>query len=182
MSRNGVSVTGWIVHAAIAATLTLAVVACGDSPAGEETGSAASSSPPSSAASSGTPTSAVAAPGTPFPEGVYQGSLTPDDWTAQGLPADTESDVDYRVVTFTGGTVYDIAALDDGTRETGSQWTYTVTGDHQITLTDLSDTSRTLTMGWELSDDNQLTFTLEPDQGTPEDRVLWTSRPFAKVG
>jgi hypothetical protein len=183
MSRNGVSATGWIVRAAAAATLTLVVVACGDSPAGDEAGSA---SPPPSSAGDGSASSAsttvLAAAGTPFPEGVFQGSLTPDDWTAQGLPADSESDVDYHVVTFTGGTVYDIAAHEDGTRQTGSQWTYTVTGEHRITLSDLSDTSRTLTMQWDLSEDNQLTFTMEPDQGQPEDRVLWTSHPFAKVG
>jgi hypothetical protein len=181
MSRNGVSATGWIVRAAAAATLTLVVVACGDSP-GDETG--AGSSPPSSGGGSGSSasTTVLAAPGTPFPEGVYQGSLTPEDWTAEGLPADTQSDVDYHVITFTGGTVYDIAAHEDGSRQTGSQWTYTVTGDQQITLTDLSDTSRTLTMQWELSEDNQLTFTMAPDQGEPEDRVLWTSNPFAKVG
>jgi hypothetical protein len=181
MSRNGVSATGWIVRAAAAATLTLVVVACGDSP-GDETGSGAS--PPSSGggSESSASTTVLAAPGTPFPEGVYQGTLTPDDWTAQGLPGDTQSDVDYHVITFTGGTVYDIAAHEDGSRQTGSQWTYTVTGDQQITLTDLSDTSRTLTMQWELSEDNQLTFTMAPDQGEPEDRVLWTSNPFAKVG
>jgi hypothetical protein len=187
MSRDGVSATGWIARAAVVATLSLAVVACGDSP-GDETGAASS---PSSAgagsdgsggSASSASTTVLAAPGTPFPEGVYQGSLTPEDWTAQGLPADSESDVDYHVVTFTGGTVYDIAAHEDGSRETGSQWTYTVTGDQQITLTDLSDTSRTLTMEWELSDDNQLTLTMAPDQGEPEDRVLWTSHPFAKVG
>jgi hypothetical protein len=184
MSRDGVSATGWIARAAVAATLSLTVVACGDSP-GDEAGSA--SSPPSSAgagagSASSASTTVLAAPGTPFPEGVYQGSLTAEDWTAQGLPGDSESDVDYHVVTFTGGTVYDIAAHEDGSRQTGSQWTYTVTGDQQITLTDLSDTTRTLTMQWELSEDNQLTFTMPPDQGEPEDRVLWTSHPFAKVG
>ena len=182
MSRNGVSATGWILRAAATATLALVVVACGDSP-GDEAGSGAS--PPSSAGAgsgSSASTTALAAPGTPFPEGVYQGSLSPDDWTAQGLPADSQSDVDYHVITFTGGTVYDIAAHLDGTRETGSQWTYTVTGDNEITLIDPGDMSRTLTMQWDLSEDNQLTFTMAPDQGAPEDRVLWTSHPFAKVG
>jgi hypothetical protein len=185
MSRIGLSATGWIVRAAAAATLTLVVVACGDSP-GDEAGTAAS--PPSSAgagsasSASSASTTTLAAAGTPFPEGVYQGSLTPDDWTAEGLPADSEADVDSHVITFTGGTVYDIAAHDDGSRQTGSQWTYSVTGDHEITLTQLGDTSRTLTMQWDLSEDNQLTFTMPPDQGEPEDRVLWTSRPFAKVG
>jgi hypothetical protein len=186
MSRNGVSATGWIARAATAATLSLVVVACGDSPA-EETGSgsASGSSPPSSAgagSASSASTTVLAAPGTPFPEGVYQGSLEPEDWTAQGLPGDSESDVVSHVVTFTGGTVFDIAAHEDGSRQTGSQWTYIVTGDQQITLTDVSDPSRTLTMQWELSEDNQLTFTMVPDQGEPEDRVLWTSNPFAKVG
>src|ERR671922_1374936 len=110
MSRDGVSATGWIARAAVVATLSLAVVACGDSP-GDETGAASS---PSSAgagsdgsggSASSASTTVLAAPGTPFPEGVYQGSLTPEDWTDQGLPADRESDVDYHVVTFTGGTV-----------------------------------------------------------------------------
>jgi hypothetical protein len=182
MSPNGVSATGWIARAAAAATLTLVVVACGDSP-GDEAGTA--SSPPSSAgagSASSASTTVLAAPGTPFPDGVYQGSLTPDDWTAEGLPADSEADVESHVVTFAGGTVYDIAALEDGTRQTGSQWTYTVTGEHQITLSELSGTNRTLTMQWELSEDNQLTFTMAADQGEPEDRVLWTSNPFAKVG
>jgi hypothetical protein len=183
MSPNGVSATGWMARAAAAATLTLVVVACGDSP-GDEANSA--TSPPSSAGagagSSSASTTVLAAPGTPFPEGVYQASLEADDWTAQGLPADTESDVESHVVTFTGGTVYDIAAHEDGSRQTGSQWTYTVTGDQQITLSELGDTNRTLTMQWELSEDNQLTFTMASDQGEPEDRVLWTSNPFAKVG
>lgn len=182
MSPNGVSATGWIARAAAAATLTLVLVACGDSP-GDEADSA--TSPPSTAragSASSASTTVLAAPGTPFPEGVYQASLDPEDWTAQGLPADTESDVESHVVTFTGGTVYDIAAHEDGSRQTGSQWTYTVTGDQQITLSELGDANRTLTMQWELSEDNQLTFTMAPDQGEPEDRVLWTSNPFAKVG
>jgi hypothetical protein len=182
MSRNGVSATAWLLRATATATLSLAVVACGGgSSADDEAGSEAvpPSSEPGSASSAST--SVLPAAGPPFPDGVYQGSLTPADWTAEGLPRDTDADVEFHVITFTGGTVYDIAIHTDGSRETGGQWTYLVTGDHQITLTEAGDTSRTVTMEWELSD-NQLSLTMDRDEGEPEDRVLWTSHPLAKVG
>lgn len=160
---------------AVAALLLGVVAACGGSSSPDNQASFGSSSADSSAGPETTPP----ATGTPFPDGVYQWELTADDWTAAGLPPDTEADVEHHVVTFAGGTAYDIAILRDGSREPASEWRYTPSGDHQVTLTD--DGGRSLTLQWEMTG-NELIFQMGPDQGEPFDRVLWTARPLRKVG
>lgn len=157
------------------AALLVGVAACGNGePASDEASFGASSANESSTA----PTTAAPV-GTPFPDGVYQWSLSPEDWTAAGLPADTEADIQHHVVTFAGGTAYDIAVLEDGTRQPASRWTYTPSGEQEISLT--HEDGRSLTLHWELAD-NQLTFTMDPDEGEAHDRALWTARPLDKVG
>ncbi|HEY8526562.1 MAG TPA: hypothetical protein VIL48_16450 [Acidimicrobiales bacterium] len=163
------------VAAAAVAALLVGAAACGN---GEPTSDEASFGASSVNDSSSTSTTAPPV-GTPFPDGVYQWSLTAEDWTAAGLPGDTESDVQHHVVTFAGGTAYDIAVHEDGTREPASTWHYASTGEQEITLTD--EEGRSLRLHWELGE-NELTFTMDPNEGEPYDRALWTARPLAKVG
>jgi hypothetical protein len=168
----------WVTRAALAALL-VGAVGCGGSSGGDPDNEASLGS--ASPGGSSTVESATSVPvaGPPFPEGVYQWSLTSEDWTAAGLPAETEADVSHHIVTFAGGTAYDVAVHHDGSRQIAAEWRFAPIGDHQVSLTD--EGGRSLTLQWEFTG-NELRFQMAPDQGEPRDHVLWTAQPLLKVG
>ncbi len=159
----------------VAAALTVA--ACGDDDGGDDA-SAASTTTTVADATTTTTTRELAFPAPP--DGVYEATITVEDWTAAGNPAESFAEVNeegHYILTLDAGSIHVDCAFADGHTETCFDGTYTSIGPDEIVVGDEVGTGSTR---WSFAD-GELRFTIEDPDATVE-RAIFASQPWVKIG
>jgi hypothetical protein len=159
---------------AIAAATALSVLACGSN---GTTKAAVDSPSPTTSTELGVTPSTTPPAGTPLPQGVFETSFPLEAWTAAGLPVATWDGFKHQL-TLDDGSLRDECVHEDGTREDCFIGTYTPVGDHEAVFKDKKGSFR---IRWQF-DGNALTFTFDPNEGQPDDHVVWATNPWTKIG
>ena len=136
MTTNRVKKFGILV---VAAALT--ITACGDD--GDESSATTTTLAPSGDRT----TSTTREPAFPAPpDGVYEATITVDDWTAAGNPANTFAEVNeegHYILTLGAGSIHVDCAFADGHTETCFDGDYTSIGPDEIVVGDDAGTGST---------------------------------------
>jgi hypothetical protein len=169
-------------------TLVLAAVlmgaACGDGDdggGGDDGGDRAGSATTVADGAAESTTSTTREPAFPAPpDGVYEATITVDDWTAAGNPADTFAEVNeegHYILTLDAGSIHVDCAFADGHTESCFDGTYTSIGPDEIVVGDPGGTG---SARWSFADD-ELRFTID-DPDRPAERAIFASQPWIKIG
>lgn len=114
------------------------------------------------------------------PDGVFEATITVDDWTAAGNSADTFAEVNeegHYILTLEPGSIHVDCAFADGRTETCFDGNYTSIGPDEIVVGDDAGTGSTR---WSFAN-NELRFTIDDPSKTVE-RAIFTSKPWIKIG